>query len=113
MISYLRLIEKLHGLEDEFIRRHLIDRRGVKLLEAIALKHADNQSLMTTDVMKLSEFGSPAAIHRSLRRLRDASLVLDFYRGKDRRAKYLCVSSKTHEYYSELGFVFIAFGGKE
>jgi hypothetical protein len=103
MTTYLRFVNLLHALEDEFVRTHSIDQRGIKLLEAVSIHHSENQSLKTTDAMALSQFGSPAAIHRSLWLLRDSGLVLVFHKGKDRRAKYLCPSDTVKFYYSRLG----------
>lgn len=64
MPYYLKFVNLANFLKEEFIRAHAIDRRGLKLLEAISIQHSLNQSWMTTDVMALSQFGSPAAIHR-------------------------------------------------
>lgn len=103
MMIYLKFANVVHALEDEFVRTHSIDQRGVKLLETISIHHSQEQSLKTTDLMTLAQFGSPAAIHRSLRLLRDSGLVLDFYKGRDRRAKYLCSSEIANSYYSQIG----------
>lgn len=103
MMIYLKFANVVHALEDEFVRTHSIDQRGVKLLETISIHHSQEQSLKTTDLMTLAQFGSPAAIHSSLRLLRDSGLVLDFYKGRDRRAKYLCSSEIANSYYSQIG----------
>lgn len=94
-----------HALEDEFVRAHSIDQRGVKLLETISIYHSQEQSLKTTKLMTLSQFGSPAVIHRSLRKLRDSGLVLDFYMGKDRKTKFLHPSEIANSYHAQLGTV--------
>ena len=107
MKMYLKFANLTHALEDEFVRTHSIDQRGVKLLETISIHHSQEQSLKTTDLMTLAQFGSPAAIHRSLRLLRDSGLVLDFYKGIDSRAKYLCSSEIANSYYSKLGAVLL------
>jgi len=107
MTIYLTFVNVVHALEDEFVRTNSIDQRGVKLLETISIHHSKERSLKTTDLMALAQFGSPAAIHRSLRLLRDSGLVLDFYKGKDRRAKYLCLSKVANSYYSQLGAVLL------
>ena len=108
MKPYLRFIKSIDANENEFLKVNGINRRGLKLLEVIAVKHEANESLMTTEIMALSKYGSPAAIHRALVRLRDAKLALVFHKGQDRRTKYLCVSDKTCEYYRQLGLAFIA-----
>ncbi len=107
MKIYLRFVNVVHALEDEFVRMNSIDTRGVKLLEVISIKHWQEQSLKTTDLMTLSQFGSPAAIHRSLRTLRDSGLVLDYFKGKDRRTKFLHPSEIANSYYSQLGAVLL------
>ncbi len=103
MTIYLRFANLVHPLEEELILLHSIDRRGVKLLEIISSRHSLNQSLMTTELMKLAQIGSPVAIHSSLRLLRDSGLVLIFHKGYDLRAKYLCPSDIAMSYYSHLG----------
>jgi Fe2+ or Zn2+ uptake regulation protein len=105
MKIYLRFVNLIHALEAEFVRTHSIDQRGVKLLETISIHHSQERSLKITDLMTLAQFGSPATIHRSLRLLRDSGLVLDFYKGRDRRTKYLCSSEIANYYYSQLGAV--------
>lgn len=107
MTIYLRFVNLAHALEDEFVRTHFIDLRGLKLLETISIHHSQERSLKVTDLMTLRQFGSPAAIHKSLRLLRDSGLVLDFYKGKDRRAKYFCLSEIANVYYSQLGAVLL------
>jgi hypothetical protein len=108
MKPYLRFIRSVDAFENEFLRVNCIDRRGLKLLEVIAVKHEARKSLMTTEVMALSQYGSPSVIHHSLLMLRDAKLALVFHKGQDRRAKYLCVSDKAYEYYRQLGLALIA-----
>jgi Fe2+ or Zn2+ uptake regulation protein len=103
MSIFLRFVNLTQRLEDEFVRTHSIDQRGVKVLEAIAIRHSQDQSLMTTDVMALSQFGSTATIYRSLWTLRDSGLVSVFHKGSDRRAKYLRPSDIAMSYYSQLG----------
>ncbi len=107
MKIYLKFVNLTHALEDEFVRTHSIDQRGVKLLEAISIHNAQERSMKITDLIILKQFGSPAAIHKSLRLLRDSGLVLDFYKGKDRRAKYFCLSEIANVYYSQLGAVLL------
>ena len=113
MTIYLRFVNLTHALEEEFVRTHAIDQRGVKLLEAISIQHSHDQSLMTTDVMTLAQFGSPSVIHRSLWTLRDSGLVSVFHKGSDRRAKYLRPSEIVKSYYSQLGAALIESVKKE
>lgn len=103
MTIYLRFINLTQPLEDEFVRTHSIDQRAVKLLETISIHHSQAQSLKTTDVMTMVQFGSPDTIHRSLWTLKDSGLVLVFFKGSDRRAKYLRSSDIAMSYYSQLG----------
>jgi hypothetical protein len=39
MKIYLRFVNLAHALEDEFVRTHFIDLRGLKLLETISIAH--------------------------------------------------------------------------
>jgi DNA-binding transcriptional ArsR family regulator len=107
MTAYLRFIKSKHMLVDEFKRVHGVDKRELHLLEIIGLKNEEKESLMITEVMYVSQCGSPAAIHRSLRILKDAGLVEVLFEGKNRRSKYLAVSEKTSEYFSSLGAALI------
>lgn len=103
MTIFLRFVDLTQALEEEFVRTHSIEQRGVKVLEVIAVHHSQDQPLMTTDVMALSQLGSTATIYRSLWTLRDSGLVSIFHKGSDRRAKYLRPSDIAMSYYSQLG----------
>lgn len=109
MTPYFRFVNSKHVLEDELRHGHEIDKRGLQLLEVIALKYAENEPLMITEVMCFSKLGSPAAIHRSLRRLVDAGLIKVFFKGKNRRTKYLSVSDKATQHFGLLGEALIEF----
>lgn len=46
-----------------------------RLLEFIAIKERDGKTLLVGDVIYLNDIGSPAALHRPLKRLKDLDLV--------------------------------------
>jgi len=107
MMSYLKFIKFKHTLTDQFTSVFLINDRELLLLEIIELKHLAKEELTITEAMKIAKCGSPATINRSLRVLVDAGLIDVFFKGKNRRTKYLAITEKTTQYFSSLGAALI------
>ena len=101
--NYLIFLQRFHPVNEDFCSENRIDERCIKLLEVIALNFEASKPLITTKVMQLSKFGSPAINYRSLRVLKEAGLVEIFYEGMDRRAKYVRATSKADAYFSDIG----------
>ncbi len=99
---YLRFLNLLHTLEGAG-QMPTIDANSRKLLELIALKHNQQQSMTISDAMALVHIASPATIHRKLDLLRDVGLVDTVYEGNNRRTKFLVPTPKAMSHFSGLG----------
>ena len=107
MSNYLKFLMMKQTIEDEFCTKYGLDLRSLSLLDEIWIAIHTEQPLITTKLMMLSKHGAPSTIHRSLRILKDASLVFDFHQGLNRRTKYLGLSQFCEDYYAELsGLIF-------
>ena len=106
MNLYLNFLALKQKIEDEFVLKHGLDTRHLWLLAEVGRAAYLNQPLMTSDLLKLSKYGSPATIHRGLRVLRDLGLVLNSHQRGNRRTKYLVLSQISRDYYSELSALF-------
>lgn len=103
MNAYLKFLRVSHELEDSFINSAAIGLRELKLAEFVALRYRLNLPLTVTETMHASRYGSPAAIHRALRKLQDAGAILIFSKDGNRRTKYLMPSDLTLHYFELQG----------
>ena len=99
---YIRFLSILHALEGRE-GAPVMDLDARKLLEVIAVRHAQNQPLTITDAMALSHIASPATIHRKLDQLRESGMIDSHYEGSNRRTKYLKPTEKAQMYFSTVG----------
>ena len=60
-----------------------------QLLEEVALRDLENNTLSVREAIALSHLGSPATLHKRLRRLRNLDLLAVERKDHDRRTKYL------------------------
>ena len=80
-----------------------IDLIALRLLEAIAVAHANDAPLTVTQAMGLSAIASPATMHHKLDQLREACLIEQTFEGKNRRTKYLVPTASAAKYFEQLG----------
>jgi Fe2+ or Zn2+ uptake regulation protein len=98
---YLRFLNLIHAL-DSGHQTPAMDLDAKKLLEVIAVHHAQGQPLTVTDAMALSAIASPATIHRKLDQLRELDMVHTIFEGKNRRTKYLIPTQAAHDYFEKI-----------
>lgn len=98
-IRFLSILHALEGREDAPV----MDLDAKKLLEVIAVRHAQHQPLTITDAMALSHIASPATIHRKLDQLREQGLVDTVFDGTNRRTKYLVPTPSAQRYFDSIG----------
>jgi len=79
-----------------------IDSNAKRLLEMIAMKHAENKPMTVSDCMALNQIASRATIHRKLNILLDAGWISLEHKG-DRRTKYLTATELADRYFSMIG----------
>jgi DNA-binding MarR family transcriptional regulator len=99
---YLRFLNLAHTIQGDFAES-AIDLTALRLLEAIAVAHAQSSPLTVTDAMALSAIASPATLHRKLDALREAGFIEQEYEGKNRRTKYLVTTENTAKYFEQMG----------
>ena len=83
-----------------------IDETAKRLLEIIALSHAQNQPLTVSEAMALEPIASPGTIHRKLDMLRELGLINQIFQGDNRRTKYMVTTTIADDYFDTLRRVF-------
>jgi Fe2+ or Zn2+ uptake regulation protein len=99
---YLRFLNLIHALDGHGTAQ-AIDLDAKKLLEVIAVYHAQEKPLTVTDAMALKSIASPATIHRKLDQLRELGMIDMVYEGKNRRTKFLVPTQTAHDYFEKVG----------
>ena len=91
--AYLRFlhlisaVEAMPGAQD-------IDANEKALFDVLALRWSRGQSMTVREAISQSQLGSPATLHKRLKRLIAKDLVVACHEGADRRTKYLQPSDK-------------------
>ncbi len=98
---YLRFLNLIHTLEGGK-NAPAMDLDAKKLLEVIAVRHAQEKPLTVTDAMGLATIASPATIHRKLDQLRELGMIDTVFEGKNRRTKYLVPTQSAHDYFESI-----------
>jgi DNA-binding transcriptional ArsR family regulator len=101
---YLRFLNLIHAL-DGAEHVPVMDLDAKKLLEVIAVRHAEEKPLTVTDAMALSSIASPATLHRKIDQLREIGMIDTVFEGKNRRTKYLVPTQVAHDYFAQVGDV--------
>lgn len=65
------------------------------LLEDVALRHFENRAYTVSEALALHHLGSPATLHKRLKRLRDWGLLSFEQDPSDHRTKYLVATPLT------------------
>ena len=99
---YLRFLNLIHAL-DGGQHAPTMDLDAKKLLEVIAVRHAQQKPLTVTDAMALNNIASPATIHRKLDQLRELGMIDTVFEGKNRRTKFLVPTQQAHTYFDKVG----------
>ena len=98
---YLRFLNVLHALESDS-ELPLMDLECRRLLEEIAVRQHDDQTMTVTEVMALANIASPATLHRKLNQLITVNLVEAAFEGSNRRTKYMKLTSQGVAYFRRL-----------
>jgi Fe2+ or Zn2+ uptake regulation protein len=99
---YLRFLNLIHASEGQS-QAPAMDLEAKKLLEVIAVHHAEEKPLTVTEAMALGAIASPATIHRKLDQLRELGWIDCVFEGKNRRTKYLVPTQTSHDYFETIG----------
>ena len=102
---YLRYLAMARTVHESDTHLTAVDETGKRLLEVIALSHAENRPLTVSAAMALEPIASPGTIHRKLDLLRELGLINQIFQGDNRRTKYLVPTQVTDTYFDNLGQV--------
>jgi Fe2+ or Zn2+ uptake regulation protein len=103
-LRYLALAKTVHETD---MNLTAVDETAKRLLEVIALSHAENRPLTVSAAMALEPIASPGTIHRKLDLLREMGLIDQIFQGDNRRTKYLVPTPVTDAYFDNLGRMLI------
>ena len=92
---YIKFIVKKKELDIDLTARELLDR--------IAMACAAGHPMKVSRVMSIKSVASPATLHRKLEDLLDAGLVFHKQTMKNRRTKYVMLTTKAEKHFKELG----------
>jgi DNA-binding MarR family transcriptional regulator len=103
--TYLRYLALAKAVQETDTHLTAVDETAKRLLEVIALSHAENRPLTVSEAMALEPIASPGTIHRKLDLLREMGLINQIFQGDNRRTKYLVPTPVTDRYFDNLGRV--------
>lgn len=72
------------------------------LLEDVALRHFENRAYTVSEALALHHLGSPATLHKRLKRLRDWGLLSFEQDPSDHRTKYLVATPLTIAHFDRM-----------
>lgn len=94
-LRFLHLVEEIDAVQ--------MDANGQAMFEIIMSAWARKEPLRVKDAMSMGQLGSPATLHKRVRRLRKMGLIDAQTLGIDHRTKILVPTSKGLEYVQKLG----------
>jgi DNA-binding MarR family transcriptional regulator len=100
--AYFQFFELKREIEQAINVNPCLDANEMCLLEHIAVKDAADEALTVVEVMRTSDIGSPATLHRRLRKLRQHGLVEVRSVAGDKRVKHLHLTSASKNYFDLL-----------
>ncbi len=95
---YLRFLTLLQTIEGKGELPDL-DLDAKKLLETIAVRHAQGKPLTVTEAMAMAHIASPATVHRKLDMLREIGMIDTQFEGTNRRTKFLVPTPQANQYF--------------
>jgi DNA-binding transcriptional regulator YhcF (GntR family) len=95
---YIRFLTLLHTIEGKG-ELPVLDLDAKKLLETIAVRHAQGKPLTVTEAMAMAHIASPATIHRKLDVLREIGMIETQFEGSNRRTKFLVPTPQAAKYF--------------
>lgn len=98
-LRFLQLARTIQALPDGLA----MDANESALLEAIVVRWYEDNPMTVREAINLTALGSPATLHKRISRLREKDLLSNFNLDGDKRAKYLVPTTRTLEYFNQLG----------
>ena len=96
---YLKFLQNIAALEPIQLKQNALSPTAILLLNAIAVKHFEQQFLNVTQTLGLRELGSSANLHRKLDELLDAGMISFSYNRNNRRTKYITLTQTAFGYF--------------
>ena len=96
---YLKFLQNIAALEPIQLKQNELSPTAILLLNAIAVKHFEQQHLNVTQTLGIHALGSPANLHRKLDELLDAGMISFLYNGNNRRTKYITLTQAAFDYF--------------
>jgi DNA-binding MarR family transcriptional regulator len=95
--AYLRFlqlvaaVDQMSGLDD-------FDANEKALFDSLCLRWSQGKAMTVREAISQTNLGSPATLHKRLKRLIAKQLIVAAHEGQDKRAKYLVPSEKGQAY---------------
>ena len=96
---YLKFLQNIAALEPIQLKQNALSPTAILLLNAIAVKHFEQQHLNVTEALGIHALGSPANLHRKLDELLEAGMISLSYNGNNRRTKYITLTQTAFDYF--------------
>ena len=82
-----------------------VDPIALELLKLIFIHSAVNAPLSISNAMQKHTLGSPATLHRKIRKLHQANLIELTHMGNNKRTKYIILSKKAENYFIKVSSI--------
>ena len=97
--TYMKFLKSRHEIDDELVIA--ADER--ELLEVIAVNAYQGKPLTVMGLMGMVHLASPATLHRKMDNLITLNLIALHYEGKNRRTKYVKLTTNAYDYFDKAG----------
>jgi DNA-binding MarR family transcriptional regulator len=101
-IAYMRFLQLAKAVQ-QLPDAPQLDANEKALLEEIVLRWYENRVMTVREAIGLTHLGSPATLHKRIKRLRQKDLLKTFNQPDDKRAKYLIPTDKTMAMFGDFG----------
>lgn len=95
--AYLRFLQ-LVATVDELSGLDGFDANEKVLFDSLCLRWSQGKAMTVREAISQASLGSPATLHKRLKRLIAKQLIVAAHEGQDKRTKYLVLSEKGQAY---------------
>jgi hypothetical protein len=100
---YLRFTNLIAALWENENKNTRNDLTSQKLLDEITTAHLAGKTLTVSELMQLSNIGSPATLHRKMTQLIDADWLQFEFTEMNHRTKFVVPTAKANAFYHRAG----------
>jgi hypothetical protein len=105
-ISVYKFLKLKHNSEGLFFEKYAITRRSLAVLEFLIIQKYANKELTVSEIMAISKLGSPAAIFKSLKCLRESRLLIFLNKNNNLRSKYPTLTVEAVKFFDDISWDF-------